>query len=192
MKTRLGLLGRREGLRGDAALAAAKFAGEVFPAPGVDLSGADCVVDAIFGAGLARDVEGEARAIVERINAFARRGGRVVAVDVPSGLDGATGKARGVAVEATSTVTFFRLKPATCSSPAGRSADKSASPTSAFQQTSCPHIAAKGLRQFADRLARRAAAARSPPRTNMRAGRRSSSRARRIRRARPGSPRERP
>ena len=110
-ETKLGLLGRRQGLRGDAALAAAEFAGEVFPAPGVDLSGADCVVDAIFGAGLARDVEGEARAIVERINAFARRRGRVVAVDVPSGLDGATGKARGVAVEATATVTFFRLKP---------------------------------------------------------------------------------
>jgi ADP-dependent NAD(P)H-hydrate dehydratase / NAD(P)H-hydrate epimerase len=109
-RVKLGLLGRRDSLRGDAALAAAKFTGEVLPAPGLDPSGADCIVDAIFGAGLARDVGGEARAIVERINAFAR-GGRVVAVDVPSGLDGATGKVRGVAIEATSTVTFFRLKP---------------------------------------------------------------------------------
>ena len=107
----LGLLGRREAFAGDAATAAARFLGEVLPAADVDLHGADCVVDAIFGAGLARDVQGEARAIVERINAFARGGGRVVAVDVPSGLDGATGKVRGVAVEATSTVTFFRLKP---------------------------------------------------------------------------------
>ena len=110
-RVKLGLLGRRDSLRGDAALAAAKFTGEVLPAPGLDLSGADCIVDAIFGAGLARDVGGEARAIVERINAFARSAGRVVAVDVPSGLDGATGKARGVAIEATSTVSFFRLKP---------------------------------------------------------------------------------
>ncbi len=107
----LGLIGRREALGGDAALAAARFAGEVLPAAHVDLSGADCVVDAIFGAGLARDVMGEARAIVERINGFGRGGGRVVAVDVPSGLDGATGKVRGAAVEATSSVTFFRLKP---------------------------------------------------------------------------------
>ena len=107
----LRLLGRREALGGDAAIAAARFPGEISPAAGVDLSDADCVVDAIFGAGLARDVEGEARAIVERINIFARAGGSVVAVDVPSGLDGASGEVRGAAVEATSTVTFFRLKP---------------------------------------------------------------------------------
>ena len=106
----LGLLGRRETLGGDAAVAAGRFAGEVLP-PALDLSGAACVVDAIFGAGLARDVEGEARAIVERITAYRRGGGRVVAVDVPSGLDGESGKVRGAAVEATSSVTFFRLKP---------------------------------------------------------------------------------
>ncbi|HKN27694.1 MAG TPA: NAD(P)H-hydrate dehydratase [Roseiarcus sp.] len=106
-----GLLGRREALRGDAAIAADRFFEEARPAADVDLRRADCVVDAIFGAGLARDVEGEALAIVERINAFARGGGRVVAVDVPSGLDGATGEVRGAAVEATATVTFFRLKP---------------------------------------------------------------------------------
>ncbi len=107
----VGLLGRREAIRGDAALAAARFAGKVLPAASVDLSAADCVADAVFGAGLARDVEGEARMIVERINGFDRSGRPVVAVDVPSGLDGATGEVRGAAVEATSTVTFFRLKP---------------------------------------------------------------------------------
>ena len=107
----LGLLGRREAFRGDAAIAAARFAGEARAAASVDLSQADGIVDAIFGAGLARDVDGEARAIVEAVNAFARAGGPVVAVDVPSGLDGGNGKIRGAAVEATSTVTFFRLKP---------------------------------------------------------------------------------
>jgi ADP-dependent NAD(P)H-hydrate dehydratase / NAD(P)H-hydrate epimerase len=107
----LGLIGRRETLRGDAAIAAARFAGEVKPAGEVDPSGADCVVDALFGAGLARDIDGEARTIVERINAAGRGGGRALAVDIPSGVDGASGKVRGVAVEATSTVTFFRLKP---------------------------------------------------------------------------------
>ena len=107
----LGLVGRREALKGDAATAASRFAGAVLPAAAVDLSGADGVVDAIFGAGLARDVEGEARTLVERIRVFARGGRPVVAVDVPSGLDGATGKVRGAAVEATSSVTFFRMKP---------------------------------------------------------------------------------
>jgi NAD(P)H-hydrate epimerase len=48
---------------------------------------------------------------VERINAFAARGGTVLAVDVPSGLDGETGAVRGVAVNASASVTFFRLKP---------------------------------------------------------------------------------
>ena len=65
----------------------------------------------MFGAGLARDIEGVAKAIIEGVKAFARAGGRVVAVDVPSGLDGETGKVRGVAVEASASVTFFRLKP---------------------------------------------------------------------------------
>ncbi len=69
------------------------------------------MIDALFGAGLARDLEGEAKTVVERINAYARDGGRVLAVDTPSGVDGATGSIRGVAVEATASVTFFRLKP---------------------------------------------------------------------------------
>ncbi len=110
-RVELGLLGRREGLGGDAAIAAARFEGLVRAAPDIALGGADCVIDALFGAGLARDIDGEARTVVERINAFARGGGAVLAVDVPSGVDGATGRVRGVAVEAAASVTFFRLKP---------------------------------------------------------------------------------
>ena len=107
----LGLLGRRDALKGDPALAAARWSGPVLDAGAVDLAQADCVIDALFGAGLARDIDGEAKAIVERINAFKRAGGHVLAVDVPSGIDGETGKIRGAAVEATASVTFFRLKP---------------------------------------------------------------------------------
>src|ERR1700733_13057837 len=92
----LGLLGRREALKGDPALAAARYEGPV--------------LDAAAG-GLGRDIDGEAKAIIERANDFARAGGRVLAVDVPSGIDGETGKVRGAAVEATASVTFFRLKP---------------------------------------------------------------------------------
>jgi ADP-dependent NAD(P)H-hydrate dehydratase / NAD(P)H-hydrate epimerase len=107
----LGLLGEREALKGDPALAAARYEGRVLDAAALDPAGAACVIDALFGAGLARDIDRPARTIIERVNAFARAGGRVLAVDVPSGVDGGTGKARGVAVEASASVTFFRLKP---------------------------------------------------------------------------------
>ena len=107
----VGLLGRREALKGDPALAAGRYEGSFHDASAVDLARADCVIDALFGAGLARDIDGEAKAIIERINGFARAGGRVLAVDVPSGVDGGTGKVRGAAVEASASVTFFRLKP---------------------------------------------------------------------------------
>ncbi|WP_428541208.1 NAD(P)H-hydrate dehydratase [Rhodopila sp.] len=65
---------------------------------------ADLVIDAVFGAGLARPVDG---VVAETLKA-ARR---VVAVDVPSGVDGATGAVLGFAPEAALTVSFFRLKP---------------------------------------------------------------------------------
>ncbi len=89
------------------------------------------MIDALFGAGLARDIDGEAKTIIERVNAFARAGGRVLAVDVPSGVDGGTGKVRGVAVEASASVTFFRLKPGHLLCRGACSAGRSGSPTSA-------------------------------------------------------------
>jgi hydroxyethylthiazole kinase-like uncharacterized protein yjeF len=113
----LGLLGSRDALHGDAAEAVAHYAGRAFQASSVALDGAAVVIDALFGAGLSRDLDGDAKALVERINAFARSGGRVLAVDTPSGVDGATGQVRGVAVEATASVTFFRLKPGHCLEP---------------------------------------------------------------------------
>jgi hydroxyethylthiazole kinase-like uncharacterized protein yjeF len=65
---------------------------------------ADLVIDAVFGAGLSRDLD---PAVAEVLRA-ARQ---VVAIDVPSGLDGETGAVRGFAPQAVLTVTFFRLKP---------------------------------------------------------------------------------
>jgi hydroxyethylthiazole kinase-like uncharacterized protein yjeF len=107
-EVRLALFGAREKLRGDAALFADLWRGLVEPARADGLQPAEVIVDALLGAGLDRDVEGELRGLIEAVNAS---GLPVVSVDVPSGLDGATGEVRGVAVRATASVTFFRLKP---------------------------------------------------------------------------------
>jgi hydroxyethylthiazole kinase-like uncharacterized protein yjeF len=108
---RLGLLGEPGRLRGDAAAAAARFKGPVEPASAALLDRATIIVDALFGAGLDRDLDGPAAAMVEAVNAAAERGAAVVAVDLPSGIDGRTGAVRGVAVRATRSITFFRRKP---------------------------------------------------------------------------------
>lgn len=105
---RLALLGRREALRGDAAWHAARWQGEVLDLSLSLLDDAELVVDALYGTGLSRDVDGLAAEILAEI---VRRGLPVCAVDVPSGLDGATGETRGVAAAAQLTVTFFRKKP---------------------------------------------------------------------------------
>lgn len=107
-RVRVALLGAREKLKGDAAWAAGGWKGEVEAAEGVDPSGCDIIVDALFGAGLARDLDGVARQVVEKMAASGRP---IVAVDLPSGLDGATGQIRGAAARAVETVTFFRRKP---------------------------------------------------------------------------------
>lgn len=69
----------------------------------------DCaaIVDALFGTGLARALDGAALALVQRINAS---GLPVISVDIPSGVDGCTGAVLGEAVRATQTITFHRPK----------------------------------------------------------------------------------
>ena len=102
----------RSELTGDAAEAARRCGGDALPLRGVELDRVGLVVDALFGAGLRRPLDDEASAVVERVNGWRRAGGgRVLAIDIPSGIDGATGRSEGPAIEADDTVTFFRLKP---------------------------------------------------------------------------------
>ena len=106
-------LGNPRALKGDAAWAYELWNRDAPPIDLFDIEQADLVIDALFGAGLARDLDGAARDLVERVNAWRRAGGgSMLAVDVPSGLDGTTGAVRGAAIEADEAVTFFRLKPA--------------------------------------------------------------------------------
>jgi ADP-dependent NAD(P)H-hydrate dehydratase / NAD(P)H-hydrate epimerase len=103
------LVGEMARLKGDAALAAKKWSGRVSSAQPHSLNGADVVVDALLGAGLDRPVEGLACAMIEAMNA---QSAPVVAVDLPSGINGTSGAVMGAAVKARATVTFFRKKPA--------------------------------------------------------------------------------
>jgi ADP-dependent NAD(P)H-hydrate dehydratase / NAD(P)H-hydrate epimerase len=101
------VIGRGEALKGDAAWAAGQWQGPVLPG-WLDIAGADVVIDALFGAGLDRGVAGDALAAVTAMN---EAGVPVVAVDLPSGVNGTTGAVLGDAVNASLTVTFFRKKP---------------------------------------------------------------------------------
>ena len=81
---RVGLLGNRAALRGDAAAMAERWGGEIEPLSAHTLAGADIIIDALFGAGLTRALDGVAAEVVAAINGA---GKPVVAVDIPSGVD---------------------------------------------------------------------------------------------------------
>lgn len=105
---RVGLLGEKAALKGDAKAMAERFAGEVEPLGPSLLEGGGLIIDAMFGAGLARPLEGAARVMAEAANAS---GLPILAVDLPSGVNGDTGAVLGVGVRAARTVTFFLRKP---------------------------------------------------------------------------------
>ncbi|MBV1705686.1 MAG: NAD(P)H-hydrate dehydratase [Hyphomicrobiales bacterium] len=92
----------------DAAEAAKLWDGAVENAETFQPEAFDLVIDALLGAGLTRDVDGAAAGLIARLNDAATP---VLAVDLPSGVDGDTGAVRGVAVKARGCVTFFRAKP---------------------------------------------------------------------------------
>ncbi|MCA3273889.1 MAG: NAD(P)H-hydrate dehydratase [Roseomonas sp.] len=88
-----------------AAAAAARWHGPMAAFNEAEVARAGLVVDALFGAGLTRPLAPEVSQMLRAVRA------PLVAVDVPSGLDGATGQVLGFAPQAALTISFFRLKP---------------------------------------------------------------------------------
>lgn len=71
------------------------------------LKSSELVVDALFGSGLSRDIEGPIKALIQKINLSRRP---VVSVDIPSGLNADTGDVMGVSIQANLTVTLAAPK----------------------------------------------------------------------------------
>jgi len=96
-------------MNGAAAEAAGRWPGAVEPLSPACIADAALVVDALFGAGLSRPLAPE---VVETLRAVQAAGAGMVAVDLPSGLNGDTAAPLGFAPQAALTVTFHRKKPA--------------------------------------------------------------------------------
>ncbi|SHE66227.1 NAD(P)H-hydrate epimerase [Marinomonas polaris DSM 16579] len=105
---RLAFMGSVEKLSPEAACFFHAWQGEVEEYSVDLLEQTDLVIDAMFGAGLTRSLEGKAR---DMVDALIEREIPICAVDVPSGIDGTTGAVLGKVAPAELTVTFFRKKP---------------------------------------------------------------------------------
>ena len=97
----------RASLSVDVLRAAKDYEGEVVPFTLAAFDNAQLVVDALFGAGLSRDVAGLNEQMLLKAEALNLP---IIAVDVPSGVCGNTGAVKGFAATAQHTVTFFRKK----------------------------------------------------------------------------------
>ncbi|MFP6771595.1 MAG: NAD(P)H-hydrate dehydratase [Alphaproteobacteria bacterium] len=106
-RVKVALLGDRGDLRGDAARMAKRWRGRVVALDKMTLDGAALMVDALFGAGLSRGIGGAARQVLQ---AGEDRGLPIIAVDMPSGVQGDSGQVLSHAPQASLTVTFFRPK----------------------------------------------------------------------------------
>ena len=96
-------------LRGAAKTAAESWAGRTVSLASAPVENAALVVDALFGTGLARALKPEIQAVLARAEAT---GAPLVAIDLPSGLAGDTGRASAYAPRCILTITFQTKKPA--------------------------------------------------------------------------------
>jgi len=100
--------GDPETLRGDAAEMYRLYRGDVGSLTGAsDYEGEELLIDAVFGAGFRGDLPSPVACLLQRSK---KEGAAVVAVDVPSGINGASGEVSEGAIAADLTVTFFRAK----------------------------------------------------------------------------------
>lgn len=105
---RLAALGDPSKLSGDAATNYKRWQGET-ETLSINLLSEDIVViDALFGAGLVRPIEGVAADVLRHADSMNLSS---VAVDLPSGINGNTGAIMGTILPAAETITFFRKKP---------------------------------------------------------------------------------
>ncbi len=95
-----------ESLSGDARRAAELYQGQTIDAKPDSSASYDCIVDSIFGTGLNQAITGHYAKVIEWINLQAST---IIAVDIPSGLNGSTGNIMGVAVEASQTISILAL-----------------------------------------------------------------------------------
>ncbi|MEL7043171.1 MAG: NAD(P)H-hydrate epimerase [Pseudomonadota bacterium] len=105
------LLGSADRLRGDTRRAAELWGGKIGRLSDVRQAAPGVTIDAAFGAGLSRPLTGVLASLAEALH------GPIVSVDVPSGLDGLTGRPRSICFKARLTVTFAALRPAHVLSP---------------------------------------------------------------------------
>jgi hydroxyethylthiazole kinase-like uncharacterized protein yjeF len=101
-------LGDPAGLKGDAAHAHSQWARSVETLEAYRPDPGDVVIDALFGAGLSRPVPGEVVFLMQSVTSAKIP---VIAVDLPSGVDGRTGQVLGGSFRASHTVTFMARKP---------------------------------------------------------------------------------
>ena len=125
------LLGEIGRLKGDAALAAKKWTAPLAAAEPRTLAGADVVIDALFGAGLDRPVEGTARALIEAINAGKAP---VYAVDLPTASTARRARSSVLRSRPPIRSPFFVKSLGTSCCRAGSTAALFPSPTSAFRR----------------------------------------------------------
>lgn len=85
------------------------YAGQIIDFKNLNIGNYDLIVDALFGIGLKRNIEGACKDLIIKINDSNKP---VVSIDIPSGIDCDTGMVLGAAIEAALTITFEYKKPA--------------------------------------------------------------------------------
>ena len=107
------LVSKKE-LKGDAKLAAKSFNGKLKSFSNFKVSNDDLIIDGLFGSGLKKNISGNLKKIIKKINL---KKPYCISIDIPSGINGDTGEIQGIALQSNDTITFTRKKPGHLLSP---------------------------------------------------------------------------